>query len=233
VKSPWRRFFAADVPNSSLTPQQALRRLLQGNQRFAAGKSRARNSARLRASLAAGQSPMAAILCCADSRVTPEIIFDQPLGQIFSVRVAGNFLHDDGLASLEYAALKLSTPLLFVLGHTDCGAVRAAMQAVQEEAYFPGHLPTLLRSLLPAVRQAIHAPPPVIPDSADPDSSTPEALLKIQLNLCTRLNVAIVMRNLADAQPVIAPMAESARVLIAGGVYNVSTGHIDLIDPAP
>ena len=238
VMSPWRRFFAADVPNSSLTPQQALRRLLQGNQRFAAGKSRARNSARLRASLAAGQSPMAAVLCCADSRVTPEIIFDQPLGQIFSVRVAGNFLHDDGLASLEYAALKLSTPLLFVLGHTDCGAVKAAMQAVQQEAYFPGHLPTLLRSLLPAVRQAIHAPPPVTPnspnpDSADPDASTPEALLKAQLNLCTRLNVAIVMRNLAGAQPVIAPMAESARVLIAGGVYNLSTGHIDLIDAAP
>ncbi len=172
---------------------------------------------------------MAAILCCADSRVTPEIIFDQPLGQIFSVRVAGNFLHDDGLASLEYAALKLSAPLLFVLGHTDCGAVRAAMQAVQEEAYFPGHLPTLLRSLLPAVRQALQAP---APHSADPESSTPEALLKAQLDLCTRLNVANTMRKLAESQPVIAPVAESARVLIAGGVYNVKTGVVEMIEPA-
>jgi carbonic anhydrase len=211
--SPWRRFFSADVPNSSLTPQQALSRLMEGNQRFAEGKSRARTSRKLRDQLTAGQSPMAAILCCADSRVTPEIIFDQPLGEIFSVRVAGNFLHDDGLASLEYAAIKLSTPLLFVLGHSDCGAVRAALQAVQENSSFPGHLPTLLRTLLPAVNSALAQ------KSADP------------LGASIRLNVEHATRELARAQPVIAPMAESSRVLIVGGVYSLTTGRVELVSP--
>jgi carbonic anhydrase len=214
MKSPWRRFFAADVPNTSLTPQEALSRLMQGNQRFADGKSRAHTSRKLRDQLTAGQSPMAAILCCADSRVTPEIIFDQPLGEIFSVRVAGNFLHDDGLASLEYAALKLSTPLLFVLGHSDCGAVRAAMQAVQENESFPGHLPTLLSTLLPAVNSALAQ------KSADP------------LNASIRLNVEHAMSELTRAQPVIAPMAESSRVLIAGGVYSLTTGRVEMVEPA-
>jgi carbonic anhydrase len=208
----WRQLFEADVPNSAVTPQEALRLLLEGNRRFVKGKPHAETSMERRATFAAGQSPMAAVLCCADSRVAPEILFDQPLGEIFSVRVAGNFLHDDGLASLEYAVAKLGTPLIFVLGHTDCGAVKAAMGTLQEDVPLPGKLPALVSSLMPAVHYALRGHP------AD------------ALNACIRTNVAFEVRDIARAEPVIAPMVEAGRVLIVGGVASVSTGLIELVE---
>ena len=101
----WRKYFAADIPNSPVSPREALGILMEGNQRFVAGCPRATTPMERRAQFALGQSPIASVLCCADSRVAPEILFDQPLGEIFSVRVAGNFLHDDGPASRTLAGL--------------------------------------------------------------------------------------------------------------------------------
>jgi len=210
----WRRLFAADVPNSAVSPQEALRLLMEGNARYIAGTPHAHTSAEKRAGFAAGQSPMAAVLCCADSRVAPEILFDQPLGEIFSVRVAGNFLHDDGLASLEYAVAKLSVPLIFVLGHTDCGAVRAAMGTLQEKLPLPGKLPALVNSLMPAVHHALAH------DGSDP------------LNACIRTNVEFEVRDIAQAEPVIAPMVEAGRVMVVGGVVRVETGEVAMVESA-
>jgi carbonic anhydrase len=211
----WRQHFEADVPNSSVSPQEALQLLLEGNRRFVEGKPHAQTSMERRATFAAGQSPMAAVLCCADSRVAPEILFDQPLGEIFSVRVAGNFLHDDGLASLEYAVLKLGVPLIFVLGHTDCGAVRAAMGTLQERVSLPGRLPALVTSLMPAVHHALMERP------ADP------------LIACIHTNVSFEVRDITLAEPVIAPMTQSGRVMVVGGVASVETGVVHMIEPAP
>ena len=104
-----------------------------------------------RAARVSAQYPIAAILSCADSRVSPELLFDQGPGDLFVVRVAGNFVHDDGLASLEYAVKILGVPLLIVLGHTNCGAVDAAIKVVKEGAELPGHLPELIESIKPAV----------------------------------------------------------------------------------
>jgi carbonic anhydrase len=213
----WRQYFEADIPNTGVTPQEALRLLMEGNRRFVEGRSHAQTSMERRASFAAGQSPIAAVLCCADSRVAPEILFDQPLGEIFSIRVAGNFLHDDGLASLEYAALKLGTPLIFVLGHTDCGAVKAAMSTLQEQVTLPGRLPALVNSLLPAVHYALSR------------RTTGE---RSELDACIHANVHFELRDIANAQPVIAPLAASGRLMVVGGVVTVETGLIEMVEAA-
>jgi carbonic anhydrase len=210
----WRKYFEADIPNSAVTPREALQLLMEGNQRFVAGCPRAKTPMERRAQFAAGQSPIASVLCCADSRVAPEILFDQPLGEIFSVRVAGNFLHDDGLASLEYAILKLGTPLIFVLGHRDCGAVKAAMLDARERVALPGKLPALVDALVPAVQHALAQHP------ADP------------LDACIRTNVAFEVRDIARAEPLIAPFVEEGRVLVVGGMVDVATGEVTMVDAA-
>jgi carbonic anhydrase len=210
----WRKYFQADIPNSPVTPGEALALLMKGNERFVAGCPRASTPMERRAQFAFGQSPIASVLCCSDSRVAPEILFDQPLGEIFSVRVAGNFLHDDGLASLEYALVKLGTPLIFVLGHRDCGAVKAAMLGVRDRVALPGKLPALVDSLVPAVEHAMRANP------ADP------------LDACIRANVAFEVRDITRAQPVIAPMVEEGRVHVVGGIVNVSTGEVTMVEAA-
>ncbi len=95
------------------------------------------------------------MLSCSDSRVAPELVFDQGPGDVFVVRLAGNFLDDDGFASLEYAVKFLGAPLVMVLGHTNCGAIAAAIKVVMERVELPGHLPGLIKSIKPAVIAAI------------------------------------------------------------------------------
>ena len=99
-------------------------------------------------------TPIASILSCSDARVGPEFVFDQGPGDLFVVRVAGNILQDEGLASLEYAAQFLGSPLIFVLGHSNCGAVEAAIKVVKDNATLPGHLPGLIDQIKPAVMAA-------------------------------------------------------------------------------
>jgi carbonic anhydrase len=130
--------FAADAPPSGgPTPDQALQRLMEGNQRFVSGKvTHPSQSSARRSEISTGQKPFAAILSCADSRVPPELIFDQGLGDLFVVRVAGNTVNEEGLGSLEFGTKVLGAPLLLVLGHTKCGAVDAALQGKP----LPGHI---------------------------------------------------------------------------------------------
>ena len=126
-----RPAFAADEPASNaISPDAALERLMQGNARHAANAQEQKDCAVRRAGLVSAQRPIAAILSCSDSRVAPELAFDQGPGDLFVVRLAGNFVSDDGLASLEYAVKFLGVPLVMVLGHTDCGAVAAAVEVV-------------------------------------------------------------------------------------------------------
>ena len=104
-----------------------------------------------RAARVAAHRPIVSILSCSDARVGPEFVFDQGPGDLFVVRVAGNILQDEGLASLEYAAQFLGSPLIFVLGHSNCGAVEAAVKVVRDNATLPGHLPGLIDQIKPAV----------------------------------------------------------------------------------
>lgn len=148
-----------------MTPDEALERLLIGNRRYAAmNQIHPRQTRDRRELLVDGQAPFAAVLSCSDSRVPSELIFDQGLGDLFIVRTAGHAVGEQGLASLEYAVHALHVPLIMVVGHANCGAVTAVMQALE----LPGFLPSLAEYLRPAIegvdaqaddalRQAIHA----------------------------------------------------------------------------
>jgi carbonic anhydrase len=131
------------------TPDEALKLLVAGNARYVANQPQQRDFSAGRASRATGQAPFAAILGCADSRIAPELAFDQGTGDLFVVRVAGNFMTPDGLGSLEYGAAVLGTKLIMVLGHHSCGAVNATIEALQKGNTLPGHIADLVRAMKP------------------------------------------------------------------------------------
>src|SRR5690554_2066441 len=141
---------AAETPIEQPSAEEALERLLAGNARYVDNTPLQRPPTD-RASLAAGQAPFAAILACADSRVAPELVFDQGPGDLFVVRIAGNFVTDYVLASLEYAVASLNVPLIMVMGHSGCGAVGAALAQVREGATFPGTIGSLASRIRPAL----------------------------------------------------------------------------------
>jgi carbonic anhydrase len=151
------------------------------------------------------------VLSCSDARVGPEFLFDQGPGDLFVVRVAGNVLHDEGLASLEYAAQFLASPLIFVLGHSNCGAVQAAIQAIQENATLPGHLPELIAEIKPAVIAA--------------QATNPANLL----NAAIAENVRQTVKEIAAAEPLLSSLIASGKVKVAGGVYDIATGQVSLL----
>ena len=159
--------------------------------------------------LVAGQHPRAVILSCADSRVTPEIVFDQGLGDLFDVRVAGNIAAPAEIASIEYAVEHLHTPLVVVLGHQSCGAVGAAIQGGKTD----GHLITLLDAIRPAVEQARKLPGN-LSDNA------------------VRLNTEMVVEQLRSSQPVLAEAVAAGSLRIVGAVYSLETGKVTWLPEA-
>ncbi len=187
----------------------ALRRLMEGNARYVANKPAHRDFSAGRAERARSQYPIAAVLSCADSRVAPEFAFDQGPGDLFVVRLAGNFANDDGLASLEYAVKYLRVPL--VLGHSNCGAVSAAIKVVEDNAQLPGHLPALVQSIKPAVEAA--------------KAKSPHDLLAAAITE----NVALNVKRLETAQPLLASFAQTNELKIVGGVYDLASGKIGLL----
>jgi carbonic anhydrase len=211
-----RRAIAADPSapppklQNVMTPDAALERLGKRNERYVEGPMRRHDFIPERSSLVGGQNPYAAILSCADSRIGPEFAFDTGRGDIFVVRVAGNFLTDEGLASFEYAAAVLKTPLLLVLGHQGCGAVGAAIKAVNDGTKFPGHIPSLTHAIAPAVKKAKDQP-------GDP------------LENAIKENVLLNVKKLESAGPIISDYVESKRVKVVGGIYDLKSGRVDLI----
>src|SRR5262249_22119071 len=141
-------------PPATTSGEEALRRLMQGNANYRANRTHVRDFEAGRAARVTTHRPIASILSCSDARVGPEFVFDQGPGDLFVVRVAGNVLLDEGLASLEYAAQFLGSPLIFVLGHSGCGAVEAAIKVAKDNATLPGHLPQLIDQVKPAVLAA-------------------------------------------------------------------------------
>ncbi|WP_322999537.1 carbonic anhydrase [Castellaniella sp.] len=197
-------------PDNAISPDEALRRLTEGNQRYVSGVRLRHNFAHERQALAGGQNPYAAILGCADSRVAPEYAFDSARGDLFVARVAGNFANDDMLGSLEYAVAVLNVPAILVLGHERCGAVDAAVKAVKDHAQFPGHIQSLVNALVPAVRQ-------VGPDRAD------------LLDAAIAQNVRNGMADLATRSSIIAQAQQAGKLKIAGGIYRLGTGKVDFL----
>lgn len=202
---------AGPAPAPTITGDEALHRLLAGNARYQANKVNARDFAVGRAARVNTHRPIASILSCADARVGPEFIFDQGPGDLFVVRVAGNILEEEGLASLEYAAQFLGSPLIFVMGHSQCGAVDAAIKVVKDNAKLPGHLPELIDDIKPAVLAAQQSNPPNL------------------LNAAIAENVRMTVKKVTGAQPMLADMVASGKVKVAGGVYDIATGKVNLL----
>ena len=191
----------------STMADEALERLLAGNHRFVADRrSYPDQTPAHRQELAAGQHPFAAILGCADSRVPPEIIFDQGLGNLFIVRVAGNFVDNASLGSLEYAVQHLGVPLIVVLGHSGCGAVQAAMAGDDTQ----GQIAMLVAAIQPAVKLA--------------KTGYGEAL-----DQAVRINIAMVVRHLRTAAPILAPLVEEGSIKILGAHYDLASGVVELL----
>src|SRR3979411_968989 len=138
-------------PQNVVSPDASLELLMKGNKRYVEGESRRHDFKREREALVGGQNPYASILSCADSRIAPEYAFDSGRGDLFVCRVAGNFANDDTVASLEYGVAVLNSPLILGLGHDSCGAVDATIKSLKDNTTLPGHLPSLVSALTPAV----------------------------------------------------------------------------------
>jgi carbonic anhydrase len=207
--------FAADAPAAPrATSDQALQMLVDGNKRFVAGAIThpGRTPADFQP-LAAGQYPVAAIVSCADSRVAPEILFDQGIGDIFVIRVAGNYIDGAGAAvkgSVEYAVAELNVPLIMVLGHSQCGAVKAAIKHIHDHDALPGAINELVNSIKPAVTETEGKP-------GD------------QLQNAIEANVRRGVEKLKTLGPVIAPAVKSGKVKVVGGTYDLATGSVLLL----
>jgi carbonic anhydrase len=202
----------ASPPQNAITPDEALRRLMDGNARYVANTPSVRDFSAGRAARAQAQYPVAAVLSCADSRVAPEFVFDQGPGDLFVVRIAGNVANDDTIASLEYAVQFLKAPLVLVLGHTNCGAVQAAIKVWQNNEMLPGHLPELIAGIRPAIAIA--------------QASGRQNLLET----ATAENVRQTITRIGNAVPILSGAANSGRIKIAGGVYDLATGKVNMVE---
>jgi carbonic anhydrase len=202
---------ASPKPENVLTPDAALERLLAGNKRFVEGGVIKNQSFKnIPATLRSGQNPYACILSCADSRVGPELCFDEGQGDLFVARLAGNYVNTDMLASLEYGALMLKSPLIMVLGHTECGAISAAIKAEKDNVDFPGHIQVIASKLDQAVRLA----------KPEGGKRTTEVAKEN-----VRLNVA----ELRKSTPILRKLVDAGQLKIVGGLYDLETGKVSLV----
>jgi carbonic anhydrase len=201
---------AATPAPPTMTPAEALVRLAAGNRRFVKGNLRhPRRDDRRRSALAEGQAPYAAILGCADSRVPPEIVFDEGLGNLFVTRVAGNTTDDALVAgSLEYSVTQLGSVAIVVLGHEECGAVKAAIDVVTKGAELPGDLPAVVAPIIPVVNAAVAAGTPT------------DQLLDVVIKDNVKAAVATLRAN-----PALAPLISEGKLDVVGREYLLESGR--------
>ena len=197
-------------PQNVLTSAASLERLLKGNARYVEGVSLRHDFRHEREALAGGQNPYAAVLSCADSRIAPEYAFDSGRGDLFVCRVAGNFANTETIASLEYAVAVLGTPLIVVLGHDSCGAVSAAIKSLKDGTTLPGHMPSLVTGVAPAVNA-------VSQQGGD------------TLGNAIRQNVVDNVAKLSSATPILSAAVEQGRLKVAGGIYRLGDGRVDMV----
>lgn len=197
---------AATKPSSA---EQALARLIAGNERFLKGESRLPGLAQeTLKGLVDSQQPFAAILGCSDSRVPPEIVFDSGLGELFVIRVAGNVFSPEVAASLQFAGAQLHTPLFVVLGHQGCGAVNAALQSRDEGERHRSRIQLLVDNILPGLPQP------------DPQLSREE-----QANQAVESNVLWTIKQISDTSEAKSILAEQ-QIQLIGAVYEIATGQV-------
>jgi carbonic anhydrase len=198
-------------PQNALSPDASLKRLLEGNSRYVKGVTLRHDFKHEREALAGGQNPYAAVLSCADSRIAPEYAFDSGRGDLFVCRVAGNFASDEMIASLEYSVAVLGTPLILVLGHDKCGAVDATIKSLKDDKPLPGHMPSLVAAIAPAVKA-------VLPKGED------------TLKNAIRQNVIDNMAKLKSATPILSAAVEQNKLKVVGGIYRLKDGRVEMVD---
>jgi carbonic anhydrase len=201
---------APSKPQNVISPDASLERLLKGNARYVEGVSRRHDFKHEREALAKGQNPYAAILSCADSRIAPEYAFDSGRGDLFVCRVAGNFANTETIASLEYAVAVLNAPLILVLGHESCGAVDAAIKSLADNTTLPGHMPSLVTGVAPAVKA-------VSQQGGD------------TLSKAIRQNVIDTVANLTSATPILSAAVEQRKIRVVGGIYRLRDGRVEMV----
>jgi len=198
---------------TDVTADVALRRLIDGNERFLRGESLVAGLSReTMAEMARGQRPFATILGCSDSRVAPELIFDAGLGELFVIRVAGNVLSAEVAGSMQYAVAHLRTPLLVVLGHEGCGAIQAALETKYLNVQQRSRIQLLLESILPVL------------DGLNPELPPPE-----QLAWAVESNVRSTVRTILESPEGRARTAEG-RVKCVGAIYDIETGRVRFLE---
>jgi len=202
-----------DLPNDNIRAgDQSWQALLAGNQRFLTGNPMHHDMLQALKDYDHQHAPKAILLCCMDARVAPEIIFDQDLGQLFVIRNAGNVQDDDVLASMEYAAAVIKTPLIVVMGHTDCGAVKATCQHVEF-----GHLLGLTKAIEPAVNTAMAKTK--LTDIND----------LALVNASAKENVLLQIKRIKDESPILNKLAEDGKLSIRGAMFDITTGEVSAL----
>ena len=200
---------SAAVDHSIVFPDDAIFRLKEGNRRYTSGNlQHPHQSSENRAELVESQHPFAVIVGCADSRVPPEILFDQGLGDLFVLRVAGNVVGDLGLGSVEYAVEHLAVRLVVVLGHQGCGAVKAAKATITARGKAPGHIQSLVIAIRPAV----------------------EATTSDDLEMTVKRNVKDVVQTLRSSTPVLNSKVDAGELCVIGAYYSLDTSAVTFLD---
>ncbi len=189
----------------NLTPNQGYELLVEGNKRFVANLSTDHDHLEVINQTREGQYPFAVILSCMDSRTSVELIFDQGLGDLFSIRVAGNIVNEDIMASIEYAVKYVGSKVLMVLGHTACGAIKSAKQGVED-----GHITDLLKRIQPSITRAML-------DDKEYMFSDKVAYANVENSL----------EEILSGSAIVKEMFEKGQIGIVGGVYNVDNGEVD------
>ncbi len=200
---------------ATMTPQKALQYLKEGNQRFQNNLKANRNLLEQVNDTSDGQFPFATILSCIDSRVSAELVFDQGLGDIFSARIAGNFVNEDILGSMEFASKLAGTKLIVVLGHTSCGAIKGACDDVKL-----GNLTAMLSKIKPAVNAVIE---PL--DASLRNSKNLEFVDNV-----SHMNVKLTIDRIHAESPILSEMEKNGEIMIIGGMYDINTGEVTFFE---
>lgn len=205
--------FAAE----GLTSNAALEQLITGNKRFSTGQTIHPNqdAARRKATNSGGQHPIVTVVSCSDSRVVPEILFDQGIGDVFVVRVAGNVCDSDEIGSIEYGVEHLKTPLLVVLGHSSCGAVTAVVTGAQVHGSIPG----LVDNIVPAAKRA--------------SERNPKLHGKELVPIAIRENVWVSIEDLLRRSPMTCELVQEGSLQIVGAMYDIETGEVEWMGKHP
>ncbi|MAT43809.1 MAG: carbonic anhydrase [Anaerolineaceae bacterium] len=193
-----------------ISPAKALALLKEGNQRFVKGKLNEKNFQQQIQDSSEGQYPFAVVLGCVDSRVSPELVFDKGVGDIFSIRIAGNIVNEDILGSMEFACNVVGSKHILVLGHTSCGAIQGAYDDVKL-----GNLTGLVEKIKPAVQ--------VVRDASS-------GWMEIDIDQIAEENVHQTIEQIKQNSPVLKEMFDNGKIGISGGMYDVSTGEVKFFD---